>query len=354
MTIKSAGQELEWKLKEIEASPTARTPVEKQLLNEIHFSEAVIESLPGIFYLIDVDSNFIRWNNNFELVSEYSSEEIKGLTALDLFQGTDQTIVEEKILEVFAKGQASVEAMFTSKSGISRPYLFTGKSITLDGRQFLTGMGIDLTERRKAEEALATSEQQYRAFFENNHTIMLLINPKTGGIVDANPAAVSYYGYSKKMLTRLKITDLNVLSRDEVFVEMNLARTQSRDYFNFKHRLATGEVREVEVYSGPITVGNVTHLCSIIHDITERKLATAEKERLITELKQALSEVKTLRGFIPICSNCKKIRDDQGYWNQIEAYISEHSEAAFSHGICPDCIKKLYPEYADVILEKAK
>jgi F0F1-type ATP synthase assembly protein I len=75
--------------------------------------------------------------------------------------------------------------------------------------------------------------------------------------------------------------------------------------------------------------------------------ADKEKSKIILELHNALDEVKTLSGFLPICASCKKIRDDKGYWNQIEAYISEHSEAEFSHGICPECSKKLYPEIYD-------
>lgn len=69
-----------------------------------------------------------------------------------------------------------------------------------------------------------------------------------------------------------------------------------------------------------------------------------ERQRLTSKLKQALEQVKQLQGLLPICSVCKKIRDDKGYWNQIESYISKHSEAVFSHGICPDCGKKLYPD----------
>lgn len=80
-------------------------------------------------------------------------------------------------------------------------------------------------------------------------------------------------------------------------------------------------------------------------EIERRKTVEREKEELINELQQALSEVKTLRGFLPICANCRKIRDDRGYWQQIEGYIQEHSEAKFSHGLCPDCTKILYPEY---------
>ena len=83
----------------------------------------------------------------------------------------------------------------------------------------------------------------------------------------------------------------------------------------------------------------------IAHDITERKLAENERERLIKELKEALAKVKRLSGLLPICSYCKKIRDDKGYWNQIEGYLKDHSGAEFSHSICPECAKKYYPDY---------
>ena len=76
-------------------------------------------------------------------------------------------------------------------------------------------------------------------------------------------------------------------------------------------------------------------------------LQKRELERLNKELNEALDTIKTLHGIIPICSNCKKIRDDKGSWSQIEAYISKHSEAKFSHGICPECAKELYPEFID-------
>ncbi len=76
-----------------------------------------------------------------------------------------------------------------------------------------------------------------------------------------------------------------------------------------------------------------------------KRFAEEERERLIVELQEALAQVKTLSGLLPICMSCKKIRDDEGYWKQIEFYIQQRSEAKFSHGICPDCKKELYPEY---------
>ena len=75
----------------------------------------------------------------------------------------------------------------------------------------------------------------------------------------------------------------------------------------------------------------------------ERKKAEEDKNRLIKDLQVALDQVKQLKGLIPICANCKKIRDDKGFWSQIESYIERHSEALFSHGICPDCMADLYP-----------
>jgi PAS domain S-box-containing protein len=98
---------------------------------------------------------------------------------------------------------------------------------------------------------------------------------------------------------------------------------------------------------------------AVVSDISERKRAedvlqeaTNERETLVQRLQYALDNVKTLQGLIPICSNCKKIRDDKGFWNQVEGYIMKHSDASFTHGVCPDCETKLYGDINDTTLEK--
>jgi PAS domain S-box-containing protein len=220
--------------------------------------------------------------------------------------------------------------------------------LNLEMIQYLEGISASIgvaLQRKQMEEELKESQERYSILFNNHHTVMLLIDPETGSLVDANPAACSYYGYSLSELKSKKITDINILTPEEVFLEMNAAKAEQRNLFYFQHRLADSEIRPVEVYSGPIIIKGKKILYSIIHDISQRKKAEAEKERLIQELQEALSKIKTLSGFLPICSSCKKIRDDQGYWQQIESYIRDHSEAEFSHGICPDCAKKLYPTY---------
>ncbi len=99
----------------------------------------------------------------------------------------------------------------------------------------------------------------------------------------------------------------------------------------------------------PIETGKLLAALEKCNEIIEYRRASrnylAERERLIGELQSALAKVKLLSGFLPICASCKKIRDDQGYWKQVEEYIREHSEAEFSHGICPECAKKIYPQY---------
>ncbi len=107
----------------------------------------------------------------------------------------------------------------------------------------------------------------------------------------------------------------------------------------------SGEVRNCLLTMENVMIHGIPHLLTVTTDLTDYITAEQAREKLIVELEEALSEVKTLSGLLPICSSCKKIRDDNGYWHQIELYIQAHSEAEFSHGICLDCAKELYPQY---------
>ncbi len=146
---------------------------------------------------------------------------------------------------------------------------------------------------KAAEQSVGEAEQRYRAIFENNHAILLLIDPETATIVDANPAACVYYGYPRQTLTTMSITDINTLFRSEVFAEMERAKIQRRKYFCFQHRLADGSVRDVEVYSGPVNIQGKPLLYSIIHDITDRKLAEerlAASEHLLASVFDSIQD----------------------------------------------------------------
>jgi len=139
------------------------------------------------------------------------------------------------------------------------------------------------------EEELHESEERYRGLFENNHAIMLLIDPDNGAIVDANDAASTYYGWSIEALKMRRIDEINTLKREEVFAEMQLALSEKRNYFLFRHRLADGTIRDVEVYSGPIPLKGKSLLYSIVHDISERKKAEQQIKKRIKELETLYS-----------------------------------------------------------------
>ncbi|HEX9500993.1 MAG TPA: PAS domain S-box protein, partial [Thermoanaerobaculia bacterium] len=142
-------------------------------------------------------------------------------------------------------------------------------------------------EQKRSENALRENERRYRQMFENNRAVQLIIDPETGSIVDANVAASEYYGWSVERLRTMNIADINLLSESQVEAEMANATRQKRDYFQFRHRLANGAVRDVEVHSGPVEIGGLQYLYSIVHDITERRqtelalLSSEEKYRNI-------------------------------------------------------------------------
>jgi PAS domain S-box-containing protein len=151
--------------------------------------------------------------------------------------------------------------------------------------------GITMLRNRKAqklaEDELRQSEARYRSLFQNKQTVMLIIDPKDGKIVDANPAAETFYGWEQAELCQMKISQVNMLTEQEVKSEMELALHEKRNFFTFRHCRADGSVRDVEVFSAPITLAGRPLLYSIINDITERKefqealLASNERMHLV-------------------------------------------------------------------------
>ncbi len=125
--------------------------------------------------------------------------------------------------------------------------------------------------------------------------------------------------------------------------------TQGQRILNYETQRWRRDGRRINVSLtvSPIRDGSgaIVGASSIARDITEKKRIEQERENLIAELRAALAKVKTLSSLLPICSHCKKIRNDESYWQQLESYICQHSGTQFSHGICPECLKKYYPEF---------
>lgn len=193
---------------------------------------------------------------------------------------------------------------------------------------------------------LRQAEARYSILFASVPVGLYRATP-AGQIVDANPAFVEMIKYpDKETLLSENLGDLYVeigdydkwralLEQDGVVrnSEARLRTFQGTPLWVENSARATGDTRGAGlVYEGSL------------EDIDKRKLAEEEREKLILELQEALAKVKTLGGLLPICASCKKIRDDNGYWNQIEEFIQTRSDAEFTHSFCPDCMKNLYPE----------
>ena len=156
---------------------TERKQIEEAILKERDFSDAMLNSLPGILYFYDQTGKFLRWNRNLEIVSGYSGEEIARMNPLDFFVGAEKEYIARRIQEVFENGDSDAEANIVSKNGSRVPYYFTGKRIEIENVPYLIGMGIDVTQRKQAEAELRQLnlelEQRIAARTEELATAML-------------------------------------------------------------------------------------------------------------------------------------------------------------------------------------
>ena len=158
----------------------------------------------------------------------------------------------------------------------------------------------DITERKRLEDALRESEGIYHSLFEGNLSVIMLLDPETGRIVDANPSACKFYGFSREEMLERKITNINILPKDEVFRELKRARSGEQGHFHFQHLLANGEIRHVEVYAGPIRVNGKEFVYSMSHDVTDRKMMESALVRREVELEGKTRELEGVNSALKI------------------------------------------------------
>ncbi|MDD2466419.1 MAG: PAS domain S-box protein [Desulfobulbus sp.] len=208
----------------------------------------------------------------------------------------------------------------------------------------------DLSTLRKTEEALQSSEKKYRRLVESlERDYIIYSHDIDGNFTYLSPSIKNVLGYSQDEFMghyTEYVTDSPINKDVEEYTNAGLRGEKQEPYeAEFWHK--NGNRVHMRVTEVPLLDdnGNVLGIEGIVQDITKLKRAEADRESAIKKLEKALSEIKTLRGILPLCLFCKKIRDDKGYWEQVDVYINKYSEADISHGICPECLKKHYPDW---------
>ncbi len=208
-------------------------------------------------------------------------------------------------------------------------------------------------KRNNVLKALQESEEKFRSIAEISLAGVYIF--QNGIFTYVNQKFAEIFGYTvEECINKLHFRQ-TVYPEDLDLVQEQVANRVSGKVksvnYTFRAIRKNGEIFHAEVFGSAIRLAGKPSATGSILDISPRKRVEEQRENLIEALQKALSEVKTLRGFLPICSYCKKIRDDKGYWSQIESYIHKHSDAKFSHGICPECVKEHYP---DIGLDEVK
>ena len=234
---------------------------------EIYFQKLFEKSKEG--FVITDENLVVKDANKFFMdLFGYEKSEILGVNLDELIAPAERLHEFEENIEHMGKHEELQIDTYRKRKD--------GKRIDVNIHAFSVKLGKgkvnyyiiyrDISSLKNAKRNSTNYENRYKAIFNNENTVMLIIDPANGEIIDANPAAEEFYGYDKKELTSMKISDINTLTDNEVKKEMEYARTENKNYFIFKHQLKNGEIKEVEVYSQPIMFGEKEMLYSIIHN----------------------------------------------------------------------------------------
>jgi PAS domain S-box-containing protein len=265
---------------------TKRRRIENDLGQREAYLKAIFEAEPECIKIVDAEGILLNMNRaGLAMIEADSLEQVAGRPVLDVIAPEHQEQFAKMHQRVIAGEQMQFEFEVLGLRGGRRWLETHAVPMEIDGKVMRLAVMRDISERKQIEEKLRESEARFKSMFQKHSAVMLLIDPESGAIIDANRAAESFYGYSLDLLAAMNVSDINMLSPDEIAEEMHKACKMNRSYFIFPHRMASGMVRIVEVHSTPINMQNKSLLFSIIHDITERKQMEEElvRAKLVAE-----------------------------------------------------------------------
>ncbi len=254
---------------------------EQQLLIESEKNSALLRNASDGIHIVDDQGSIIEVSDSFCAMLGYQRSEVIGINIDMIDANFKPSEVPAIIRYQFSNSQRTqFETRHRRKDGTIIDVEVSSYPLNLNDRRVLFSSSRDITQRKRTEDTLRESEARFRQMFEGHSAIMLLVDPASGRIVDANLAASSFYGYTLDHLRGMNIEDINTQTRTQIEYEMRQAFEQNRNYFVFEHRLMNRSVATVEVHSTPVIVNGIRLLFSIIHNITDRK--NAEENLRIT------------------------------------------------------------------------
>jgi PAS domain S-box-containing protein len=227
----------------------------------------------------------IQINEAYEKLFGFSKNESIGKSSFELGIWVNKAD-RERLIDVILKNNFynNLEINFKSKNGSVINCLLSGRIIHIKNNNFMVTIIHDITNLKNATLTLKESEERFRKIFEEHSAVKLLIDSKTGEIVEANKAAAEYYGWTKEELLQMNINEINISLTEKIKMQMDQVSEHKKIHFEFVHRKKNGSIRDVEVFSSTVDIGGKEYLHSIIHDITKRKLVEEKLKKYSEEL----------------------------------------------------------------------
>ena len=247
--------------------------------------ESLLKTASDGIHVMDEEGNILEVSDSFCQMLGYSREELVSMNVSD-FDVEKSTSDIKSNIELSYLHPILFRARHRKKDGNIIEVEISLSSITINNKLSIYASARDITERSRMEKALVEREQLYYSMFEKNKAVKGIIDSKDGSILEINSAACQFYGYTADQMHKMKISDLNTASPEEILAEMARAVKEEKSYFNFRHKKSNGVVVDVEVYSSPIEINGKTLLHSIIHDVTSQKVAEKDLVKIDALLKE--------------------------------------------------------------------
>jgi PAS domain S-box-containing protein len=272
---------------------TQQKEIQKALEEEKKFTEGLIESLPGIFYTLDDQGNYIRWNEKFEQELGYSGDEIEMMAPADFYTAKEFSRISEAIEEAFVGGSSMLEAKIKTKSGKEIPYLLTANFVEQNGKKFITGVGHDISDEIEAREKLRKSEKLFRSLFLNAPAGIVMVGPENK-VLDINESFENMFGFNKKELKGKDIDTFLVPEKERGKAPRMPLKEYAFESFHREAKRLTKDGDPIDVFIAAIPVyidDEPIAGFGMYIDITEEKKYEQEISSSLKEKKVMLKEI---------------------------------------------------------------